>query len=367
MKLFRFILGVLGVLLVIGAFSSFIPLVFLGGLASGSVGFAFFFPIFLIVVGAAMIYFGFYYQGFNQHNNSKLIWIVKWGLVHSIGVFIGNLIVNKLVIMDTLFVTVLIALSVSIATQVIRSKDFTFKFKWFIFYFLIYANIIWVMGEYVLPGLSYQAGVFSSLVVGFTLAAVIDIVQKLRLKYDSAVWVTIILTILLLVLNIESLHLGSIDQFFMSSANMTSAEDSQSCPTPMSGVIQFPWVMSKSKLSLGSTGSQLNNLIDTSVWRIEANTRKCYQGKYVGQQPDSFYCDDMVVSRWETDSSGAIKYRWYTAVSAEFENINASFYSPQYRFKGFDCENGQKVVVRKDVTDYYVYESKDGTQIRIKY
>ena len=60
MGLLRFIIGVLGILLVIGSFISFIPLVLLGGFASGSVLFAFGFPVLLIVVGATMVYFGFY-------------------------------------------------------------------------------------------------------------------------------------------------------------------------------------------------------------------------------------------------------------------------------------------------------------------
>jgi len=95
MGLFRFILGVLGVLIVIGAFSSFIPLLFLGGIVTGSVAFAFGFPIFLMMVGAAMIYFGFYYVGSRHRSNYQLMYLAKWGLIHTVAIFLSTYINNK--------------------------------------------------------------------------------------------------------------------------------------------------------------------------------------------------------------------------------------------------------------------------------
>ncbi len=64
--------------------------------------------------------------------------------------------------------------------------------------------------------------------------------------------------------------------------------------------------------------SILNNYVDASVWRVENLFSPCYKGKYTGQNPNWYYCDDMIVSRWETSSSGTINYRWYTAITAEF-------------------------------------------------
>jgi hypothetical protein len=74
----------------------------------------------------------------------------------------------------------------------------------------------------------------------------------------------------------------------------------------------------------------------------------------------------MIVSRWETGSSGTIKYRWYTAVSAEWRPIRLGN-DPLYTLNGLTCENGKKVTVAKETTGYYVYVSRDGTPIRIEY
>ena len=90
--------------------------------------------------------------------------------------------------------------------------------------------------------------------------------------------------------------------------------------------------------------------------------RSCYKGKYKGQFPDWFYCDDMVVSRWETSDSGAIRYRWYTAVTAEWRPEKG-----RYLLDDFSCENGKKVTVDKESTAYYVHVSRDGTEIKIEY
>ena len=63
---------------------------------------------------------------------------------------------------------------------------------------------------------------------------------------------------------------------------------------------------------------------------------------------------------------GAISFRWYTAVSSEWVPKSEGDKS-SYVFNRFICENGQKVVVEKGVTNYYVYDSRDGMQIKIEY
>ncbi|MBT4151097.1 hypothetical protein HOE52_03980 [Candidatus Woesearchaeota archaeon] len=364
MGVFRFILGILGVLLIIGAFSSFLPLFFLGGIATGSVGFAFGFPIFLMILGSIMVYYGFYYAGSKHKSNTKLIHIAKWGIIHTIAVLIGSYIISQLMIVNTLFVILLTSLVVSIVTQIVRSHDSKFKIKWFIFYFLIYANVIWLMGEFILPEITFQAGVFSSLVVGFTLAGVVAIVQKLNVRHNSLPWISIILAILLLVGNLGSLQISSIENFLEQSPNSSNlSENKLGCP---SGISQYPLVITEEKFNLDLIGPKLNDLIETSVWRIEGDMRSCYKGKYKGQHPDKFYCDDMIVSRWETSNSGTIKYRWYTAVTAEWEPRIESFVQ-EYVFDTFSCENGKKVTVNKETTAYYVHVSRDGSEIKIGY
>ena len=102
MGLLRFILGVLGILLIVGAFSSFIPLLFLGGIATGSATFAFGFPIFLMVLGASMIYFGFYYEKSRHSSNTQIKWLGKWGIVNTIAILVSNYIVAQLLIINDL-------------------------------------------------------------------------------------------------------------------------------------------------------------------------------------------------------------------------------------------------------------------------
>lgn len=366
MGLLRFILGVLGILLIIGAFSSFLPLFFLGGIATGSAAFAFGFPIFLMILGALMVYFGFYYINPVHNSNSQLMEIVKWGIAFTIGIFLGNYIINRLMITSNFWGIILATFIVSIISQIMHgheSHDYKFNGKWFIFYFFLYANIIWAISEFILPNLTFQTGILSALVVGFSLAGAVVVVQKIKIKNHSVNWITFILLILLLVANLESLSLPSsfsIKPFLKLPANTSAlSEDKQVCPTFNS---VEPLIKAKAQLN-SDIALPLNNLIDKSVWRIEANIRSCYQGRYKGQYPEWYYCDDMIVSRWETSSSGTINYRWYTAVSSEWEP------TPQGRYSlhGFVCENGQKVTVDKEKTNYYVHVSRDGTEIKIEY
>lgn len=365
MRLFSFILGVLGAILIIGAFSSFLPLVFLGGIATGSIAFAFGLPLFLIIIGATMVYFGFYYKDSNQHNNDELISIGKWGIIYTIAILISSYVMGKIMFANDIYTILSTALIISIIVQIVRSHDSDFKFKWFIFYFLVYANILWIMEEYILPKIFIQTGFFSSLVVGFSIAGIVIILQKIKMKHNSVPWASIILILVFLVANLGSLQDTSLQNFIKFPSNTSElSENNQACPLPISN--NLPLSLNEVNLRDAKvTSPQLMNLINSSVWQTENFPKGCYKGKYVNQNPNWFYCDDMILSRWEMNNYGTIKYRWYTAVTSVWQSPEGS--NPFYKFYGFACENGQKVTVEKGVTNYYVYDSRDGTQIRIKY
>lgn len=70
MGLLKFVIGVLGILLVIGAFSNFFLIAIFGGLKSA---------IILLILGSGMIYFGFYFEG-----GEGVAWII---LLVVIGIF----------------------------------------------------------------------------------------------------------------------------------------------------------------------------------------------------------------------------------------------------------------------------------------
>jgi len=365
MKLFSFILGVLGAILVIGAFSSFIPLVFLGGIATGSIAFAFGLPIFLMIIGATMIYFGFYYKDSNQRSNDELMSIGKWGIIYTIAILISNYVMGKIMFANNFYIILSTALIVSIVAQIVRSHEFDFKLRWFIFYFLVYANTLWIMSTYILPKITIQTGFFSSLVIGFTLAGIVIIIQKIKMKWNSIPWASTILILIFLVANMGSLQDTSLLQAIKINTNTSGMpENSQSCPSAIAS--NLPLSLNEANLKdLKVTSPQLMNLINSSVWQTENLPRECYKGKYVNQNPNWFYCDDMILSRWEMSSYGTIRYRWYTAVTSIWQAPSGS--NPFYQFYDFECENGKKVTVEKGVTNYYVYDSRDGTQIKIKY
>ena len=376
MGLFLFILGVLGLILIIGAFSSFIPLVFFGGIISGgNIGFAFGLPIILMIIGAAMVYFGFYYKGSVRKSNSLILDVGKMGLLYTISIILGNYIISKLMIVNSFLAIILTSFVVSIVAEAVRSHEYhnhNFKLRWFIFYFLFYANIFWAMEKFVIPEIAFQAGFFTSIVIGFTIAGAVAIIQRINIKYHSIAWINAILLILLIVANLELIPFSGISlniadslntqPIFTNSFNTSKiSEDKQSCPTPLPQ--KLPLTKSKIALNANQLKSDLNNLIDKSIWRVEGDIRTCYQGKYKGQFPDWIYCDDMIVSRWETSSSGTINFRWYTAVSAEWKPDNDGKYS----LNDFACENGKKVTVNKESTAYYVHVSRDGTEIKVEY
>lgn len=365
MNLLKFITGVLGVLLIIGAFSYFFPLFLVGGIATGNVAFAFGLPVLLIVIGAVMVYFGFFYVNSESKNEHQLWKIAKWGILYTLAVLLGNYIISKFMIADTLITISLTALVVSIVAQIVVSHNSSFKLKWFIFYFLVYATVIWVIGEFIIPKFIFQAGFFSALLTGFVISGIVSIIQKLNIRGDSVHWISIVLVITLLVGNLDSIQLPISSVLDISSNYSDLSEDKRVCPDSISSV---PPLQTEAKFnSVSLTGQTLNDLLNMEVWKIEGNIRHCYKGKYKGQYPDWFYCDDMIVSRWETGSSGTIKYRWYTAVTSEWQPVKGDSLELQYVFSGFSCENGQKVTVDKEKTAYYVYVSRDGTEIKVQY
>jgi hypothetical protein len=366
MNLLKFIIGVLGVLLIIGAFSYFFPLFLVGGIATGNVAFAFGLPIFLIVIGAVMVYFGFFNVKSESKNGQQLWKIAKWGALYTLAVLLGNYIISRFMIADTLITILLTALVVSIVAQIVISHNSNFRLKWFIFYFLVYAIVIWSIGEFIIPKVAFQAGFFSALLIGFVISGVVSIIQKLNIRGDSVHWISIVLAMILLVANLDSIQLLPITSVLDISSNYSNlSEDKQVCPDSISSV---PPIQTEAKFdSVSLTGQTLNALLNRGVWKIEGNIRHCYKGKYKGQYPDWFYCDDMIVSRWETGSSGTIKYRWYTAVTSNWRPVKGDSFETQYVFNGFSCENGQKVTVDKEKTSYYVYVSRDGTEIKVQY
>lgn len=377
MRLVNFILGVLGVLLIIGAFSSFLPLVFLGGIATGSVAFAFGLPILLIVIGAAMVYFGFYYTGSRNESNGEVGSIVKWGIICTIAILISNFVIDKLLIVNPFWAILVTAIILSIIVQAVRSHDreYTFKMKWFIFYFLVYATILWVMATYVLPKLDIQTGLFSSLVVGFTLAGVFIILKKMNLNSSSILWISVVLILILVVANMGDLQKFNIPKFTESSFNSSGvleyspilalSEDKQKCPTAVNTTWRSTPSLYKENFYEETIGFSMNTLINLSVWKIEKGIGSCYKGHYEGQNPNWFYCTDMVVSRWDLSSAGTINYRWYTMVTFEWSPISTNVNTP-YLLQGLSCENGEAFVVKKGESKFYFKDSRDGTPINIE-
>ena len=365
MKLLNFIFGVLGLLLILGAFFSFLPLVLLGGIATGNLIFAFGFPIFLMILGAIMVYFGFYYSKDYQYGNSQTLEIIKWGIIVTISLVISNYIVNKLTIVNNLLVILITASIVSIVIQAIMSHNtnHTFKMRWFIFYFLVYSNVIWIMTEYILPKISITINILTLIIMGFTIGGVVMILQKMRIGFRSLPWISFILFLILIVANLSYLSGIGLDDFLPNNSSVNNPQillgNFEKCPIPSFHPV------STGNINPQSIGSTLNSLIDSTVWRIENDFNICYEGKYKNQYSDWIYCDNLIVSRWVKSNSGTINYRWYTAVTVEWKPLSKE--NQIYSLEGFSCENGQKVTVEKGETNYYVYDSRDGTKIRIKY
>lgn len=287
--------------------------------------------------------------------------LVKWGITAIIAILISNFVITQLSITNSFLMLLLTAAVISILIQAVRihEHDIQFNANWFSFFFLCYATTIFAM-QSILSKITTPTSILSSVIIGVVIAALLVLIQKMHLKSRTIPWISAILVGVLIVANLATLQAG-INYVQEGAANTsTMPENKQSCPT-MSG---SGFTALKSDFPAGLVGSKLKATIDRT-WKTEHDFSPCYLGKYQGQYPDSYYCDDMIVSRWETGSSGTISYRWYTAVSGEFKPQGAG--SSTYVFAGFTCENGQKVTVSKGVTKYYVYTSKAGTEISIPY
>lgn len=296
-----------------------------------------------------------------RNSNSLIIWFIKWGIIYSIAILLANYIIDKLMVFNLLLEVIIAAMIISIIEQVARNHNMGFNLKWFSFFFLIYANIIWLVGEYILPETIFGSALVPLIILGFVIAGVVVVIRKSKIRSNSVKWALVILILVLLVGNMESIPYLEESQLLEDySDNSILPEDKQTCPSIVPGVMDR--ALSDGAFDPEDMGPALNKVVDSSVWTVENTAYTCYKGKYQGQYPEWYYCDGMIVSRWETSSSGTIDYKWYTAVTAEW-----SPEEDKYILDNLACENGQKVVVDKDTTSYYVYVSKDGTEIQIEY
>jgi len=196
MGVFRFIIGVLGILLIIGTASAFLPLVLLGGISSGSVGFAFGFPIVLFIIGAIMVYFGFYSS--RGYHNFKYLWFIKWGLVHSFSIWLASIILLKLNIYEPILTIFSTGLVISIMAFFIRKSHF--NIKWFSLYFMIHSASFWIINFYLLPWIGINDLIIKTLTSGFIIAGITSVTGKLNLR-KKEIAATIILFVLIIFFN----------------------------------------------------------------------------------------------------------------------------------------------------------------------
>ena len=282
----------------------------------------------------------------------------KWSLFSIIALFLNNYLTSRLGISNNFLELLSASIFVSILIQVVRSHDYEFSFnmRWFLFNFLVYAMIIWLINSYFINLLFSQFNIFSIIITGLIIGLVIVIVEKLNIKYRTLPWISFVLLLILIVANLEHLNgISSINLLPMKQTNILGVSESkQTCPS------------FSNSTTASLSPSFLNSLIDINVWRIERDFDSCYNGKYTGQYPDRLYCANLIVSRWDTSSSGTINYRWYVAVTTEW-TVNNIGTKTVYVLENFSCENGKKVTVKKDSRQYYVYNSRDGTPIRIEY
>ena len=298
--------------------------------------------------------------GFNSAKGMEsLIKVVKWWLVSFIAILISNYLETYLLITNPFLEILFASLIISIIIQAVRSHDheFSFRMRWFIFYFLIYAIVIFMIESYIINIMFSQGVFFPSLIVGFVISVLIRVIEIVGIRSRTVPWISFILILVLVVANLNNLSIIFSTSLPNIQNNKDISENKQTCPS-----LIIPSGASTEKFS----PSFLIKLIDTSVWRVENEFSTCYQGKYSGQHLDRFYCDDLIVSRFDTSSSGSINYRWYITASAEFsvDNIGEKTI---YSIRGLSCENGKKVTLNKKNRDYYVHYARDGTPIRVEY
>lgn len=294
-----------------------------------------------------------------------LIDAIKWIVICSIAIIISNFIIDKLMISNNFLIILLTALFVSIVIQAVKSHEheYNFRMKWFFFYFIVYSTIIWFVTEYIFLKINTQNPILLSILLGIILAIAIILLKKINIKSKSIYWIILILISLLVVANLGNIPGLDIPNFTKSYQNSSKLnENEQICPTTMyNGVSLHPYVL-EANLNPNVVIPMMDSIINKKIWKIESNIRSCYKGKYQDQNPQWYYCDDMIVSRWEINNAGTIDYRWYTAVSAIWIPEAGS---SRYMLNGFSCENGQKLIVKKGEHKFYVHDTRSGTQINI--
>jgi len=177
MGVFRFIIGVLGILLIIGTFSSFLLIAFLGGISSGSVyGLAL--PIILFVIGAVMVYFGFYSTGGYHH--FKYGFFVKWGLIYAGSVFLFEFLNTKLKITNSLLIILFAGIVVILVASIIRHKKTNIKN--FVLYWLFFSTIYWLSINYTLDIFGINNKYLQYLFIGFSMITGTTILRKFNIK-----------------------------------------------------------------------------------------------------------------------------------------------------------------------------------------
>lgn len=313
----------------------------------------------------------------NQYDRTKdhlkkivplLLNFLLWTAVILIVLFVSNFVISKLNIQNNFIIIIFTSFIISIFLELIYShdEDYYFKKKWAFFYFLVYSTTLWVTNEFLIIGFLSQ-NIFKELLLASAILSVaIILLKNFKIKSKSLPWLYLILILILGIGNLSNFSNLIPSEFNPLLNDSEFSEEEIFCPSATHNPNNPLILEEKLFSSANSMNSWAGILINYSVWRIENGFNSCYKGKYSGQFPDRIYCDDLIVSRWEKRSSGAINYRWYTAVTAEWaptKDINQN----SYIFNGFICENGQKVTVEKGITNYYVYDSRSSGQIRIKY
>jgi hypothetical protein len=333
-----------------------------------------------------MTYIGFYFEETVGSGNSKIKEVFTWGITYTLAILISIYTVTKMSISDSFLYLLLTTTLISIFAEIVRAHTHEFRLNWFLFYFLVYANSVWLISEFVLPFISHvQSELSIALITGFVLSGVYNIIQKSQIREKSIKWLAIVLVFIIIVSNLSFFQSFDVDSAIKMLSTPTRVSKGASNSTNILSVqptyektTQTDWKCPEinfddlnSTMFFGTIRPEniqhaLNGVINSSIWRIDNDLRACYMGKYKGQYPENMYCDDMVISRWATDDDGTIKYRWYTVVDAVLVSRDIGTTEHAYAFHSLVCTNGKRIEVDKKETQYYVYDSRDGTRINIK-
>lgn len=217
--LIKFIIGVLGILLIIGTGSAFLPLILLGGFVSGSVTTAFALPIVLLVIGAVMVYFGFYYHGSISSNKSNQF--LKWGIIHSISLYVGLIIIQKIGINNLFIKFILLGVFLSIVASIINKVHVTKKRQ--LLSYMLHIFAVWLSIQYLINLIGINNYLASVIFTGFFVHIFFVIFQKLKLR-GKEIPITILLLFIFIVFNISSLSSISLSDIEFSNFNFNQEE-----------------------------------------------------------------------------------------------------------------------------------------------